>query len=95
MLEVDARLPEPVILDLVKRASKHSSFVGIVINAQFISNRVSENEWKNDFIIPPYLKSANLRQYKDQYGSSDDLRDGYGLLSAKSRNGKKFSLEDI
>lgn len=55
LLEVDVRLPKPVIFDLVKRASQHDCFIGVVVNAQFISNRITENEWKNDFIIPPYL----------------------------------------
>ena len=32
MLEIDARLPDPVIFDLVKRASQHECFKGVVIN---------------------------------------------------------------
>jgi len=61
MLEVDIRLPDNVILDLVKRASQHACFKGIVINAQYISNRITENEWKNDFVIPPHLTAGTLK----------------------------------
>jgi len=65
MFEIDVRLPDPAILDLIKRVAAHDCFVGIVINAQFISNRTTENEWKNDFIIPPHLKAGSLKKYKD------------------------------
>lgn len=92
LFEIDARLPEPVILDLVKRVSEHSCFIGIVVNAQFISNRVTENEWKNDFIIPPFLKAGTLMKYKAQYGTTDTLRDSYGLLTPTSRQGTPFKL---
>lgn len=51
-----------------------------MINAQQISNRITENEWKNDFIIPPHLKAGSLIQYKEKYGKNDDLRNAYGLL---------------
>ena len=61
MLEIDCRLPDPVIFDLVKRASQHECFKGIVLNAQYISNRITENEWKNDFVIPPYLRAGTLK----------------------------------
>lgn len=92
MLEIDLRLPDPVIFDLVKRASQHDCFVGIVVNAQFISNRITENEWKNDFIIPPYLNAGNLKKYENQFGTSNNLRDCYGLVAPNSRNGKPFKL---
>jgi hypothetical protein len=65
---------------LVSRVSKHDCFIAIVINAQYISNRVTENEWKNDFIIPPHLKAGTLIQYKEKFGKNDDLRNAYGLL---------------
>lgn len=71
LLEVDVRLPKPVIFDLVKRASQYDCFIGVVVNAQFISNRITENEWKNDFIIPPYLQAGTLFKYKNQYGTND------------------------
>ena len=64
LLEIDVRLPDAVIADLVGRASKHDCFKGFIVNAQFISNRITENEWKNDFIIPPYLNAGNLKPYK-------------------------------
>ena len=55
IFELDARLPQEVKQDLISRVSKHDCFIAIVINAQYISNRITENEWKNDFIIPPHL----------------------------------------
>ena len=61
MLEIDTRLPDQVINDLIERASLHDCFKGIVLNCQYISNRITENEWKNDFIIPPYLEAGNLK----------------------------------
>jgi len=95
MLEIDCRLPNPIISDLVERASKHDCFKGIVVNAQFVSSRVTENEWKNDFVIPPFLKAGNLVDYIGKYGTNLELRDCYGLLSPESRQGQRFSLEDI
>merc|ERR1711908_248046 len=81
--------------DLVKRVAAHDCFVGIVINAQFISNRITENEWKNDFIIPPFLKAGSLKQYKEKYGTSDSLRDAYGLLNHSARKGNPFKFSDL
>jgi len=89
--ELDTRLPQPVMLDLARRVSAHPCFKGIVINAQYLSERVTENEWKNDFEIPPHLKSGSLIKYKNTYGNSDAIRDSYGLLSNK--NG--FTLQDV
>ena len=43
LLEVDARLPNPIIFDLVRRASQYDCFIGIVINTEFINNRTNEN----------------------------------------------------
>ena len=40
--------------------------------------RMTENEWKNDFELPPYLKLGNLEKYD---GKCDDLRCGYGFLN--------------
>jgi isopentenyl diphosphate isomerase/L-lactate dehydrogenase-like FMN-dependent dehydrogenase len=79
--ELDARLPEAVRKDLIDRVAAHPCFKGIIINAQYLSARVTENEWKNDFIIPPHLVAGNLIKYKDTYGNSHDLRNSYGLLS--------------
>ena len=67
-------------------------FIAIVINAQQISSRITENEWKNDFIIPPHLKAGSLIQYKEKYGKNDDLRNAYGLLLPSSRS---FNFSDI
>jgi L-lactate dehydrogenase (cytochrome) len=91
--ELDTRLPGAVIQDLVRRVCVHPCFKGIVINAQYLSERVSENEWKNDFEIPPHLKAGTLIKYKDTYGNSDDIRDSYGLLSNK--NGARFQMSDV
>mmetsp|Transcript_19430 Transcript_19430/g.33055 ORF Transcript_19430/g.33055 Transcript_19430/m.33055 type:complete len:182 (-) Transcript_19430:629-1174(-) len=55
MLEVDCRLPASVREDLVRRAAAHSCFKGVVLNAQFFSDRVTEMEWKFDFEVPPHL----------------------------------------
>lgn len=95
MLEIDVRLPDAVIHDLVKRVAAHDCFIGIVVNAQFISNRITENEWKNDFVIPPFLKAGSLMEYKSQYGTSDHLRDCYGLLAPSARKGCPFKLSDL
>jgi isopentenyl diphosphate isomerase/L-lactate dehydrogenase-like FMN-dependent dehydrogenase len=89
--ELDARLPEPVRLDLIDRVAAHPCFKGIIINAQYLSGRVTENEWKNDFIIPPHLVAGNLIKYKSSYGNSHEIRDSYGLLN----NNGGMSLTDI
>ena len=89
--ELDIRLPHAVIQDLVRRVSAHPCFKGFVINALYLSERVTENEWKNDFEIPPHLVSGSLIKYKKTYGSSDAIRDSYGLLSNKN----SFKLSDI
>lgn len=85
LLELDVRLPKMVVLDLVARASKHKCFKGVVLNAQFLSSRVSENEWKNDFVVTPHLKAGSLLKYCWNEPKSLDenavaLRDSYGLL---------------
>jgi isopentenyl diphosphate isomerase/L-lactate dehydrogenase-like FMN-dependent dehydrogenase len=95
MFEIDVRLPDAIINDLIKRVAAHDCFIGIVINAQFISNRITENEWKNDFIIPPFLKAGSLKKYKAQYGTTDSLRDCYGLLSPSARKGSPFKFSDL
>jgi hypothetical protein len=64
-----------------------------VINAQYLSERVTENEWKNDFEIPPHLKAGTLIKYKDTYGNTKDIRDSYGLLS--NTNGARFLISDV
>lgn len=89
--ELDTRLPNAVIQDLVRRVSAHACFKGLVINAQYLSERVTENEWKNDFEIPPHLKAGTLIKYKDTYGSSNAIRDSYGLLSNKNA----FKMSDV
>lgn len=63
MLEIDTRLPPMVMNDLVARASKHLCFVGIVFNAKYMSDRVTEMEWKQDFVVPPHLKAGTLVKY--------------------------------
>lgn len=90
--ELDARLPEAVRKDLVDRVAAHPCFKGIIINAQYLTGRVTENEWKNDFILPPHLVAGNLIKYKDSYGNSHDLRNSYGLLSNRFGG---MSLDDI
>lgn len=61
-----------------------------MINAAYQSLRITENEWKNDWQIPPHLKCGSLVAYKDQYGKSNELRDSYGLLTHS-----EFKLSDI
>ena len=80
LLEIDNRLNREIRDDLIRRACRHDAFIGVVINAQYLSNKITENEWKNDWAIPPHLKSASLLPYKDKFGTSDLLRDSYGLL---------------
>jgi len=91
MLSIDARLPEDVRKDLIQRAAKFSDFKGIVLDAQYYSNRVTENEWKNDFAIPPHLKCGTLEKYRKSHGSSDQLRDSYGLL----KENQKISIDEV
>ena len=85
MLEIDTRLPSTVINDLVVRAAKHHCFVGIVFNVRYMSDRVTEMEWKQDFVVPPHLKAGTLVKYawkepKTLDESEVALRDCYGLL---------------
>jgi lactate oxidase len=89
--ELDARLPEAVRKDLIDRVAAHPCFKGIIINAQYLTGRVTENEWKNDFALPPHLVAGNLIKYKDSYGNSHDLRNSYGILDNKNY----MSLNDI
>lgn len=91
--ELDTRLPGAVIQDLVKRVSAQPCFRGIVINAQYLSGRVTENEWKNDFEIPPHLKAGTLIKYKDTYGTCNNIRNSYGLLN--NNNGARFMMSDV
>ena len=93
LFEIDARLPMPVIQDLAKRVAAHPCFKGLVVNAQYLSGRVTENEWKNDFALPPHLTAGSLIKYKNTYGNSNDIRDSYGLLNY--RNGPSFKISDI
>jgi len=93
LFEVDTRLPMAVIQDLARRVAAHPCFKGLVINAQYLSGRVTENEWKNDFIIPPHLHAGSLQKYKSTYGNSNQIRDSYGLLSYG--NGPTFKITDI
>lgn len=77
--------------DLVERACKFSDFKGIIIDAQYYSNRVTENEWKNDFIIPPHLKCGTLEKYRASHGTNNQLRDSYGLL----RDNERISIDEV
>ena len=63
-----------------------------MLNAAYQTNRVTENEWKNDFELPKHLHSANLLKYKAKFGRSESTRDGYGMLM---NAGKCISLTDI
>lgn len=81
MFETDLRLPNEVRYDLIKRISKFQCFKAIVINSQYQTLRITENEWKNDFEVPRYLKAGTLIKYKNKMGSSDVVRSGYGLLA--------------
>lgn len=56
-----------------------------------MSTLVTENEWKNDFKLPPYLKLGSLLKYQKTYGCSDNLRDAYGLLNP----GSKVGIEEL
>lgn len=71
---------------MVKRIAKHPQFKGIVMNAAYQSERVTENEWKNDFELPKHLECGSLTTYKELYGKTDAIRDGYGLLTIKGRH---------
>ena len=62
-----------------------------MINAQYLSERVTENEWKNDFEIPPHLVAGSLIKYKDTHGTSHAIRDSYGLFNNKN----SFKLSDV
>ena len=62
-IEIDPRLPPSVREDLVRRAARHDCFKGFVLNAAYLSSRVTEMEWKFDFEIPPHLKLGNLLPY--------------------------------
>lgn len=104
MLEIDTRLPPMVVNDLVVRASKHLCFVGIVFNVRYMSDRVTEMEWKQDFVIPPHLKAGTLVKYAWKEPQTLDesevaLRDCYGLLknqeNASSVDKKAFTLYDF
>jgi len=91
LLLIDARLPEAVRRDLVERACKIPDFKGIIIDAQYYSNRVTENEWKNDFIIPPHLKCGTLEKYRSSHGTTNELRDSYGLL----KDNERISIDEV
>ena len=95
MFELDSRLPAAVRQDLVDRVAAHPCFKGIVIDAQYLSARVTENEWKNDFIIPPHLVAGSLIKYKNTYGNSDSLRESYGLLSNKNGGMKPSDIKKL
>lgn len=81
LFDLDMRLPKDVRADLVNRVTHIPQFVGIVINAQYQSDRITENEWKNDFALPPHLELGNLQKYTKQFGTSSSTRDAYGLLT--------------
>lgn len=93
MFELDVRLPEAVRVDLIQRVAQHQCFKGIVINGQYISGRVTENEWKNDFALLPHLECGTLKKYKDTYGNSHLLRDSYGLVDTTRFESQSFDLK--
>lgn len=102
MLEIDMRLPKMIVSDLIVRISKHDCFIGVVLNAHYHSDRVTENEWKNDFLIPAHLSAGTLVKYAWQVPSSltenaEALGSCYGLLkNADATNRKEtFGLGDI
>ena len=104
LLEIDTRLPPMVINDLVVRAAKHLCFVGIVFNVRYDSDRVTEMEWKQDFVIPPHLKAGTLIKYAFKEPKTLDenevaLRDCYGLLKHQAQTDtldkKAFTLYDF
>ena len=43
--------------------------------------RVTENEWKNDFLMPPYLVADNINEYKRSGEKDGNIRNAYGLFS--------------
>lgn len=93
IFEIDLRLPEMVVHDLLKRIANYECFKAVVINAQYLSLRKSEIEWKHDFIIPKHLKAGSLLKYKDMYGNGEDLMDCYGILgNFEKRNGISLEL---
>ena len=93
LFELDVRLPEAVRMDLVQRVAQHQCFKGVVINAQYVSGRVTENEWKNDFALLPHLEAGTLKKYKDTYGNSHLLRDSYGLVDQTRYEHQSFDLK--
>lgn len=66
LLHIDSRLPKVVVQDLVQRAAKFQCFKAIVYDAAYKSDRVTENEWKNDFKLPPHMKIGSLEKYNWQ-----------------------------
>lgn len=52
-----------------------------MINAAYQSQRVTENEWKNDFEVPPYIVADNIHEYKNTGGKEATIRNAYGLYS--------------
>ena len=81
MFELDLRLPQKVRDDLLQRVLAHSQYKAVILNAFYRSNNVTENEWKHDFELPPHLKLGSLEKYRAQHGTSEKLRDAYGLTA--------------
>ena len=80
----------------------HKCFRGIVVNCQYLSHRVTENEWKNDFVIPPHLKAGSLVKYcwsepKNLDENQVALRDSYGLMKNPEIGSNKtiFGHDDL
>ena len=57
------RLPRNVRDDLIKRMAALPNFRHLVLDAHPYSLRPTENEWRNDFEIAPYLEIGSLKQY--------------------------------
>lgn len=91
LFELDLRLPKSIRDDLIRRVNAHEQFKGIVINAQYSSDRISEEEWKHDFQLPPYLKIGSLESYRQEHVVSNCLKTAYGF----ARDAVKIDHKDL
>ena len=84
MFELDMRLPERVRTELISRVMRFPQFKAIVINAAYQSQRITKNEYTNNFEMPPYLVADNIHEYKKSNGKEGNIRNAYGLFSTNN-----------
>ena len=84
LVQIDGRLSKKIVHDLAFRASKLNNCIGIVFDASYKSMRVTENEWKHDFKLPPHLKCGSLEKYDkfmpEHFYGNAELRTSLGLI---------------